>query len=331
MNLNYLKYFITVAELKSFTEASERLFITQPSLSVSIQKLENNLGVKLFNRNKKGQKSSISLTSSGKYFLDKAKDILAQFESVKVDLHHDCLNPKILKLGTLPTLSINLVAQIIVNLRKAYPNMIIEQVNGNSLELESWLAQGDIDIAVKVFSEKENRVKEAEKTSQILFEQSYLVAVAKEHPLAKKPSFSVEELNRAPYIDRIGCEIRQDLQKVFRERSICPKITGRTQHSVFANSLIASGAGLAIIPDRITIPGVITLPFSDFSITRLVGFKWRADEDSDIIRFFRQFSSSRPLDSNRTINTSKVTVHSPLEKNCKLNQNNSKNRGLSSN
>ena len=303
MNLNYLKYFITVAELKSFTEASERLFITQPSLSVSIQKLENDLGVKLLNRNKKGQKSSISLTTSGKYFLNKAKHILFQFESLKVELHHDCLKPKILKLGTIPTLSTNLIYKIIVNLRKAYPNMIIEQVNGDSLELEKWLNHGYIDIAVNVFLEENNRVKEAKKTSQMLFCQSYLVAVAQEHPLAKKRSFSVDELNGTPYIDRIGCEIRQHLQKVFRERSICPKITGRTQHSVFANYLIASGTGLAIVPDRITIPGVITLPFADFSITRLVGFKWRADEDSDLIHFFRQFSSSLVLENDSVAKT----------------------------
>lgn len=303
MNLNYLKYFITVAELKSFTEASEHLLLTQPSLSVSIQKLENDLGVKLLNRNKKGQKSSISLTSSGKYFLDQAKDILAQFESVKVELHNDCLKPKILKLGTIPILSTNLIYKIIVELRQAYPYIIIEQVNGDSLELEKWLEQGYIDIAVNVFSEEENRVEEAEKTSQMLFSQSYIVAVAQKHPLAKKRSFSIEELNGSPYIDRIGCEIRQHLQKVFRERSIYPKITGRTQDSVFANYLIASGTGLAIIPDRITIPGVITLPFSNFSITRLVGFKWRADEDSDLIHFFREFSSSLVLENGSVAKT----------------------------
>ena len=207
-----------------------------------------------------------------------------------------------MKLGTLPTLSTNIIHEIIVNLRKTFPNLIIEQVNGNSLELDKWLERGEIDIACTVFLKERKRVQTEENKSQMLLEQSYLVAVAKEHHLAKKRALSIEELNGAPYIDRIECEIRQDLQKVFREKSIRPKITGKTQHSSLANSLIASGAGLAIIPDRIIIPGVIKLPFSNFSITRLVGFKWRADEDTDIIRFFRQFSSSLILENSITFN-----------------------------
>lgn len=304
MNLNYLKYFVTVAEFKSFTEASEHLFVTQPSLSVSIRKLENSLGVRLLNRTKKGQKPSISLTSSGKYFFDKAKDILAQFESVKAELHHDCSNTKILKLGTLPTISPNLAYKIIVNLRRAFPQIVIEQVTGSSLELENWLERGDIDLALNVFSAEEEKINTAEKTSKILFKRNYSVAVAQEHSLAKKTSFSVKELNGTPYIDRMGCEIRSHLQKVFRERKISPKITGKTQHSCLTNALVASGVGLAIVPDRMVIPGVITIPFSDLSISRLVGLKWRADEDSEIVDPLRQFSGFQLLENSITPNNS---------------------------
>lgn len=83
MNINQIKYFLVVAETGSFTKASERLFITQPSLSVGIQKLEKNLEVKLFERNK----NHVILTSAGQYFLGKARDIINQFESIKNDLN----------------------------------------------------------------------------------------------------------------------------------------------------------------------------------------------------------------------------------------------------
>lgn len=289
MNLNYLKYFIAVAEFNSFTYAAEYLFITQPTLSVCIQKLESSLGVKLLNRTKKGQKTSISLTISGEYFLGKAKDIVNQFESVKDELRHDYVNTKTLKLGTLPSISTNLAHKLIINLRKAFPHIITEQVTGSSLDLENWLDRGAINIALNVFSEKEEKTYKSDEASKMLFDRNYLVALAQGHALAKKKSFSVTELNGTPYIDRMECEIRSYVQKVFKERNICPQITGRTQHIFLANSLVASGVGVAIIPDQVKIPGVTTLPFSDFNISRFVGLKWRTDEDSEIVDFLVNF------------------------------------------
>ena len=78
INFNQLRYFVEVAETHSFTKASENLFITQPSLSVSIQKLEENLGVKLINRGK-----HMILTSSGQCLLEHSKAILAEVELVQ--------------------------------------------------------------------------------------------------------------------------------------------------------------------------------------------------------------------------------------------------------
>ncbi len=292
MNLNYLKYFIAVAEFNSFSKASEHLFITQPTLSISIQKLESNLGVKLLNRTKKGQKPSISLTNSGKYFLDKAKYILGQFESIKLELHHDNVNTRILKLGTIPSISTKLVHKFIIALRAAFPHIIIEQITDNSLNLKNCLEQGNIDVMLSIFSKENEGIKRIDKTSNMLFDRKYLIAVAQEHLLAKKTSFSIEQLNGTPYIDRMDCEIRPYLQKVFKARKINPKITGKTQHDYLANSLISSGEGLAIVPGEIEIPGVVTLPFSDFSISRLVGLKWKDNEESEIIDFCQQFQVS---------------------------------------
>lgn len=285
MNLNYLTYFVTVAELKSFTKASEDLSITQPTLSISIIKLEKNLGVKLFNRTKKGQKASITLTDAGEIFLSKSKDILSLFELAKVELYHNYSNTKILKLGTLPSISLNLINELIINIRETFPYIIIEQVTGDSLELEEWFKQGVIDIELNIFSLEKLREKKRKETFKILFDRNYIVAVSQKHPLAEKSNFSIEELNEIPYIDRTRCEIRPHLHKVFKERKISPKVTGRTQHDFLADSLVASGAGVAVIPER-KIPGIITLPFSDFCISRSVGLKWKENEESTIIDFF---------------------------------------------
>jgi DNA-binding transcriptional LysR family regulator len=214
MNLNYLKYFLVVAETGSFTKASERLFITQPSLSVSIQKLEESLGVKLFKRQKNQRKQTL-LTSSGEFLLDKARDILNQFESLKTELNDNGFIYRMLKIGTLHTLPIVHIARLISDFGKALPNTVIEQVSGNIAELQDWLEKSDIDLAITVLPEG----KENGRTSQILFQQNYLAAITEEHPLAKRTALSLSDLDGLPYIDRAKCEVRSHLQRALVKNS----------------------------------------------------------------------------------------------------------------
>lgn len=288
MNLNHLRYFLVAAEVGSFTRASERLFITQPSLSVSIQKLEKDLGVKLFERQQNRQKHPVRLTSSGKHFLEKARDILSRFESAKAELHHTGFGPQILKIGVLHTLPMVDIAGLIGNFSKAFPSTVIEQISGNVVELEDWLEKGDIDLTISVFL----REQEGRETSQALFQRNYLAAVSEAHPLAKRASLSFSELNGLLYIDRTRCELRDYLQRAFAERGICPKTTYKTEHDDLSNALVTTGVGLAVIPARKRIPGMASLPFSDLKLTRPVGLEWRSEESLKTVSLFREISTS---------------------------------------
>lgn len=294
MNLNYLRYFLVAAETASFTEASERLFITQPSLSVSIQKLEESLGVKLFERQKRRQKHSICLTSSGKHFLEKARDIIYRFESVKAELRQNSFYPQVLKLGILRTLPMIHVAGLISNFGKAFPDVVIEQVSGSVLELEDWLEKSEIDMAITILLGN----KEGRKTSQILFQQNYLAAVAEDHPLAARASLTSSELDGLLYIDRTKSVVRDYLQRVFVERGICPKVTYRTEHDDLSNALVAAGVGLAVIPDPGNTPGIVPLPFSDLNLTRPVCLEWRPEQNLKAVSLFRKISTDATQLSN---------------------------------
>ena len=282
MNLNQLKYFLVVAETGSFTKASERLFIAQPSLSVGIQKLEEDLGIKLFERGKK----RILLTNAGKYFLNKAKGILNEFELMKKEIYYNCQNFNILKLGTLNTLSVVHLAKLISNFSNFSPNIMIEQLSGNIVELQNWLERGDIDLAITVLKNKEDRT-----ASQLLFQENYLVAVAEGHSLVEKESLFFGDLDGLPYIDRIQCEKRDELQKVFVARDICPKITYRVTHEELSNALVAAGIGIAIMPAQSSIPGIVHLPLSDFNLIRQVGLVWRPEQNLKAVSLFHEFST----------------------------------------
>ncbi|BAY43379.1 transcriptional regulatory protein LysR family [Scytonema sp. HK-05] len=282
MNLNQLKYFLVVAETGSFTKAAERLFITQPSLSVGIQKLEENLGVKLFERGKK----YVLLTSAGKYFMEKAQDILNQFEAVKTELRYTHDTDNTLKLGILHTLPIVPLAKLISSFSKVYPDIIIEQLSGDMVELQNWLEIGAIDLAISVIKDKEDR-----KTAQILFQENYVVAIAKEHPLAKKKSLFFSELHGLPYIDQTRCEVRGDLQRLFVERFIYPKITYQVVDDEIANALVALGIGLAVVPTHSSMPGIVHLPFSDLNLIRQVVLACRSEQNLKTVNLFQEFST----------------------------------------
>lgn len=283
MNINQLNYFLVVAEMGSFTKAAERLFITQPSLSVGIQKLENNLGVRLFER----RNNQIILTSAGKYFQYKAQDILIRFESVKNELRYNYLNHISLRIGILETLPLVPLTKLISNFGKAYPDIVIEQLSGDIVELGNWLERGNIDLAISILRDKEGR-----RTSQILFQENYLVAVAKGHPLAERKSLSFSELDGLPYIERIKCERRDELQRLFVERDILPKTTYRAAHDELCSALVAAGVGLAVMPGQSSISGIVRLPVSELNFIRQVSLIWKSDTDLKAVGLFHEFSTS---------------------------------------
>ncbi|MEM7758042.1 MAG: LysR family transcriptional regulator [Cyanobacteria bacterium P01_A01_bin.40] len=280
MNLNQIRYFVEVAETKSFTKASENLFITQPSLSVSIQKLEKNLGVKLFDRGK-----TIVLTSSGKYLFEHSKAILAEVELIEKKLRRSCENKKILKIGILHSLSISSIVKLVSNFSKVYSDIVIEEISGNMTELEKWLERKSIDLAIGILKEpKEDYLL------QRLFSQNYQVTVSINHPLAKKKSLSFRDLDGLPYIERVQCEIRDDLQNLFAKKKVMPKVVCRTTHDQLSNNLVVGGKGVAIMPVQKGRVNTLHLPFSDTNLTRQVFLISKSDNSSKVINLFYKFS-----------------------------------------
>lgn len=283
MNLNQLEYFLSVAETNSFTKAAEFLFISQPSLSVSIQKLEEELGVKLFERVKK----RIYLTSSGKHFQAEAKEILARIETAKQELRQNSTSKQILKLGVLQTLSLDCVVELVSKFNEFSSNILIEHKNGSIVELKKWLERGELDLIITIITEGVEL-----NSSQILFQQNYSAAVAKNHSLVGKKSLSSKELNDFPLIDRTICEKREYIQKWLVKKGIYPKIYYRTAHDEFCKALVAAGNGLAIMPASSNASNIVYLPFSDLNLNRQIGLVWRSKQNANVISRFCEFLTS---------------------------------------
>jgi DNA-binding transcriptional LysR family regulator len=282
MDLYQIRYFLAIAETGSFTKAAERLFVSQPSLSVGIKKLEQELGVKLFER---GGRRAIP-TPAGKFFLEKATNILNEYQVTLRELKgfHDRLT---IRLGIMPAIQIASLARLIRNFQTQHAQVSIELLDGTLEDLHKWLEDGEIDLAMTVLDARKDP-----KTSLALFHQRRLLAVPADHPFARRKTVRLIELNEQPYVDRIHCEMYKETRQIFESKGIRPRIVYRANREEWTLALVAAGLGLAIMPEWSDTPAVVYIPIVDLSLQRTVGLVWRLSHESEASERFCTFAAS---------------------------------------
>lgn len=275
MDLYQIRYFLMIAETGGFTRAAERLFVSQPSLSAGIKKLEQELGVKLFER---GGRRAI-LTPAGKFFLEKATNILNEYQSTLQELKgfHD---QPTLRLGTLRSMQIVSLAGLIRNFQTQHANVLVELLDGTVEDLRNWLENGEIDLAMTILDSSADP-----KTSLALFHQRRMLAVPTNHPFAQRKTVRLIELDGQPYIDRMHCELCGETRQLFESKNTHPQVVYRADHEEWVLSLVAAGLGLAIMPEWQNTPGVVYIPIVDLSLQRTVGLVWRIGQSETITKF----------------------------------------------
>lgn len=282
MDLYQIRYFLAIAQTGSFTKAAERLFVSQPSLSAGIKKLEQELGVRLFERG--GRRAT--LTPAGKFFLEKATNILNEYQATLRELKQFHHQPT-LRLGILQAIRIASLAGLIRDFQTQHSHVAIELLDGTIEDLNQWLEDGEIDLAITVLDNRKDS-----KISLALFHQRRLLAVPESHPFARRKTVRLAELDRQPYIDRIHCELCKETRQLFESKDIHPRIVYRADREEWTLALVAAGLGLAIMPEWSNTPAVVYIPIVDLSLQRTVGLVWRSRHESEAIDKFCTFAAS---------------------------------------
>lgn len=282
MDLYQIRYFLAIAETNSFTKAAERLFVSQPSLSAGIKKLEKELGVVLFERG--GRR--VLLTTAGHFFLEKAQNILKEYQST-IDAFKGFKDQPTLRLGTLHTIRGYNLAKLIGAYRQKHSNVIIELYNSHLEELEDWLEEGKIDLAITSLGDNETS-----KTSQKLFQQKLSLAVAPEHPFAHRNNIHLADLEGEPLIERIHCEIWRAYPHMFDEAGIKAQIVYWADNEEWVIALVQVGLGLSIMPVWQGLTDINYVPIVDINLNRIIGLKWRSQQESEAVDWFRIFATS---------------------------------------
>jgi LysR family hydrogen peroxide-inducible transcriptional activator len=280
MTLTELKYIVAVARAKHFGHAAEACFVAQPTLSVAIKKLEDELGVTLFERGG----SEVSVTPLGAQIVAQAERVLEQTAAIK-ELAKQNKDPLAgpLRLGVIYTIGPYLLPPLVKNLIEHVPQMPLVLQENFTTKLLEQLRQGELDAAIMALPLPEHGM-----AVQTLYDEPFVVAMPKHHPWATRHEISAEDLkNETMLLLGTGHCFRDQVLEV------CPEMArfsapGHGMQRTFEGSsletirhMVASGIGLTVLPrasvgDMRDPNGMLTfLPFSAPAPSRRVVIVWR--------------------------------------------------------
>lgn len=187
MTITQLQYVLAVAEHKNFTLAAEKCFVTQPTLSMQIQKVEEELGIQIFDRTKK----PIQLTEIGQKIVNQAKNIVNEADRIHdiVDQQKGFIGGEF-RLGIIPTIMPTLLPMFLKNFIKKYPKvkLIIEELNTEDIIFK--LKNGHLDAAIAATPLNEEKIKEV-----VLYFEPFVAYIPENHQSFSKKEINITDLN----------------------------------------------------------------------------------------------------------------------------------------
>ncbi len=269
MNLRDLHYIVAVADLQSFGQAAERCFISQPTLSMQIKKLEESLGIQLFERTNK----KVMITEAGLAIVESARRILEETNHIK-QIAATAQDPLAgnLRLGAFPTLAPYLFPELVPAIKQNLPKIRLILVEEKTEQLLSQLSTGDLDMALLALPIEDDSLN-----SMVLFEDEFFLAVSSEHPLSEKTKVEQADLlgQSLLLLDEGHCLRGQALQ-------VCQIHGANEQQDLRATSLetlrqmVCAGTGITFIP-KIALRHNDHIRYIPFATPpqRTIGLAWR--------------------------------------------------------
>ncbi|HUG77462.1 MAG TPA: LysR substrate-binding domain-containing protein [Burkholderiales bacterium] len=277
MTLTELRYIVAVARERHFGRAAQSCFVSQPTLSVAVKKLEEELGLQLFERGP----GEVSVTPSGQRIVEQAQRVLEEAARVKeiAAAGRDPLAGP-LRLGAIYTIGPYLLPKLIPHLRRAAPAMQLHIQENFTHVLADMLKSGEVDVILVALPFAEPGIE-----TRAVYDEPFLIAVPRGHPWEGRKRVSSEELTRESLL-LLGeghCFRDQVLDICHtvraRERSaIARTVEGGSLETI--RQMVASGVGVTVLPATSVSNSQSTdlirvLPFARPTPTRRVALAWR--------------------------------------------------------
>jgi LysR family transcriptional regulator, hydrogen peroxide-inducible genes activator len=241
MELLQLRYFVAIAETRSFTEAARRIHVSQPALSYQIKRLENEIHARLFERTSR----RVSLTSDGEVFLSLAQSVLTKAdEALEVMEERLGVETGDVTFGTLPSVGAHVVPHILQTFRHNFPGVRVALREAATVTLERAVLDGELDFAIVQVP----KATEALEVTPLLSEE-LLLLVPVSHPLADRASVSLIELADEDFIGLGGSfQLTQEVVDACRRVGFEPRISYETGALESVRSFVRHELGIGILP-----------------------------------------------------------------------------------
>lgn len=274
LKLKDLRYLVAVADTRHFGHAAARCFVSQPTLSAQLKKLEDYLGVQLVERHPR----RIALTEAGTQVVTRARRIIEASDEIVAlaQLQSDPLAGR-LRVALLPTIGPYLLPLVASRIRKKLPRidlLLYEYQTGPMLE---HLQAGDIDVGILALP-----VPAEGLVAHNLFDEPFVVAVPDQHALASRKSVKATDLNgETLLLLEDGHCLRDQALDVCARAQLHEKQDFRATSLETLRQMVASGGGITLLPQLASIGaygnarGVVTLPFAKPEPVRHIGALWR--------------------------------------------------------
>lgn len=243
MDYRHLKYFMEVAQQKSFSKAARNLHISQSAISRMIKSLEEELGVTLFIRNAK----TVEITAQGTIFYNYAKRCLFVFEHLKSDFENEFkLKQDTIEIGLPPITDAHVFAKLLGEFKRTYPQIAIKLYEHGSKVIESSVQEGIIDVGIIC------TIPNKDFESFFLSEDEMCVVMPKGYPLEENKEVPMKLLADYPLVlYRDDFNLHDDILTNCKKIGFSPRVVFETSQRELMLQTVASGLGVAILPSRL--------------------------------------------------------------------------------
>jgi len=261
MDRYLLRYFLAVAELGSFSKAAGRVNVTQPTLSVGIAKLEDEVGARLFERTTR----RVSLTPAGSKFLQHARRITQEYEAALREVS-EAPQLKRLRAGILSTIPARDLERVVAAHARNSGGEALEILDSTERDIANRLSDGRLDVAITIL-----RPGLESFGQETLRNEPYVLFVAANHKLSGVDEIEGGALAGETMIVRRQCEGLPEISRYFTNRDVRPSFSLRTLSDDRAMSMVAAGLGVTVAPSSFKRPGLASVNLAGLNLSRDVG------------------------------------------------------------
>lgn len=261
MDRYLLRYFLAVAELGSFSKAAARASVTQPTLSVGIAKLEEQVGARLFERTTR----RVSLTPAGSRFLTHARRIAQAYEEAMQDVA-EAPRLRRVRAGVLSTICLGDLERVVAAHAARAEGETLEVLDSSERDIANRLTDGRLDVALTILRPGMERFRQEKLRSE-----PYVLIAPAAHKLASAGAVDGGELAGEIMIVRRQCEALADISRYFTSRDVRPSFAFRSMSDDRALAMVASGLGITVAPSSFRRPGLAHVKLTGLDLSRDIG------------------------------------------------------------